>query len=79
MCKEINVQKLLILFSLLLALSGCSSTDIKKDIADNIFEEITGVKMSRDASQCYEIKKECANGNYEEWVQKDGRKGGACN
>lgn len=77
--KEVEVKKLAFCCLVLLVLCGCSSISIKKEIADGVFEKVTGKEMSRNTSQCPEIKRQCTGGNYEEWIQNDGRKGCACN
>ncbi|MGL1957848.1 MAG: hypothetical protein OCD00_11095 [Colwellia sp.] len=62
-----------------LLVSGCSSQSLKDQLTDTAIEAITGKDYSRDYAHCPRIKKGCANGNYEEWPQENGKMACACN
>lgn len=77
--QEVRMKKLIFCGLVLSVLCGCSSINLKKEITDSVFEKVTGKELSRNASQCPELKRQCGNGNYQEWIQNDGQKGCACN
>jgi hypothetical protein len=60
-------------------LTGCTSSQMKNEIADGVLKEITGKDVSRNSSQCVNVRRACSNGNYEEWIQANAQKGCACN
>jgi len=65
--------------STILLVSGCSSQSLEEQLTDTAFEAITGKEYSRDSSSCPRIERRCADGNYEEWTQKNGQLACACN
>ncbi|WP_334061987.1 hypothetical protein [Alteromonas genovensis] len=71
-------MKYLSILSMLL-LSGCSSQSFKDKATDQIFEQVTGKEYSRNAAQCSSVKRQCTDGQYEEWTQENGQKACACN
>ncbi|MGB3726144.1 MAG: hypothetical protein WA981_10290 [Glaciecola sp.] len=73
------MKKLVIACVVLSSLSACTSLNLKQEVADGVFEKVTGKEMSRNASKCVAIKRSCSNGNYQEWTQNNGQKGCACN
>lgn len=71
-------MKYLTLLAVLL-MTGCSSMNIKKEVADAVFENVTGKQMSQNSARCAEVQRTCGNGNYTEWRQENGQKACACN
>jgi hypothetical protein len=68
-----------LLFIGLILLSGCTSSQFKHEVVDGVLKKATGKDFSRNSSQCIQVKRNCSTGNYEEWVQVNGKKGCACN
>jgi len=71
-------MKYIFLIAILL-LSGCSSQSSKDQLADIVFEAVTGKDISRNSASCSELKRRCTGGNYEEWPQQNGQIGCVCN
>ncbi len=75
-------MKYLSLLTIIL-ISGCSSQPISHQIANailsSVFEGATNTDISHNAASCPNIKRSCSDGNYQEWLQKNGQKACACN
>jgi hypothetical protein len=64
---------------LIILISGCSSQQVGNFILSGVFDKATKTEVSHNAASCVNIKRNCSNGNYEEWYQKNGNKSCACN
>ncbi len=64
---------------LIILISGCSSQQVGNFILGGVFDKATKTEVSHNAASCVNVKRNCSNGNYEEWYQKDGNKSCACN
>jgi len=72
-----KIISMLILSSILAA---CSSTEVNETVAEIAIEALGDVDISYHAEQCPMVKNNCGmNGNYEEWIQKNGKLACACN
>lgn len=62
-------------------LLGCSnSATINKTVAEIAIEAIGDVDISYNEAQCPMIKNNCGlHGNYQEWIQENGKLACACN
>lgn len=68
---------------IIILISGCSSQPVSHQIANvilgEIFEKVTKTDVSYNAASCPNVKRNCSNGNYQEWYQQNGKKACACN
>ncbi|MFT6207081.1 MAG: hypothetical protein ACJA0T_000985 [Colwellia sp.] len=72
-----NIVKV-VLFLVIVLISGCSSSSLKEIITSNAIEAVTNKKVSYNGAQCVEIYKHCELDKYEEWLQ-NGKTACACN
>lgn len=71
----------IITIMLLLILSSCSHNNNRgnQQLVEEAFKVITGNEISYRADNCPRIEAKCADGEYQEWIQKNGEIACACN
>lgn len=69
-------MKLSVLFILLVFLNGCSTMDAKQ-ILGAAAGNAAGTQV-KYGKQCYALKNQCVQGEYQEWETSDGVEGCSC-
>ncbi|MCL1145631.1 hypothetical protein AB4298_10145 [Shewanella sp. 10N.261.52.F9] len=67
----------------LLLLSACSASNMKQaiynDVASNVLSKASDSDVGYGSARCRGVQAKCTHGQYDEWLDSDGRLGCSCN
>jgi len=70
----------IIIIMLSLVLGSCAHNNRgEEQLVEEVFKIVTDSEISYSAEHCPRVEATCADGTYEQWIQKNGEIACACN